>query len=175
MFRGTHLFAIALLLAGFSFVATADPTCTLANSQETCTFGFTGSQQTFTVPAGVTKVTIQASGGQGGDAEGSAGGKGGSVTAAISVTPGETLYVYVGSQGHNGIGVVVPPGGLNSGGGADGGAGGTTIGPISRRGGGGGASSDVRQNGTALSNRVVVAGGSLATLRMRARAALAVA
>ena len=92
--RNSFLVTAGLLLAcvfGFVRVVRAD-------SQ---TFNFTGVQQTFTVPAGVNQVTIQASGAQGGNGCGSAcvgpggvagpGGNGGSVTATISVTPGETL------------------------------------------------------------------------------------
>src|SRR5262249_44791423 len=51
------------------------------------TFKYTGSNQTFVVPEGITKVTIEASGAVGG----CYGGEGGVTTATIAVTPGETL------------------------------------------------------------------------------------
>jgi hypothetical protein len=105
------------------------------------TFNYTGAQQNFTVPTGVTKVNIYAAG---------AGSTflGGGVSATIPVTPGEVLAVFVG--GTNSLG----SGGFNGGGaGASGGA--------SGYGGSGGAgASDVRQGGSGLGNRVVVAGGA---------------
>lgn len=107
------------------------------------TFAYTGGAQTFTVPDGVCQLTVDAYGAQGG---GPAGGLGGQVTATITVTPGETLNIYVGQQGPD-PGKGGTPGGWNGGGSSTG------------DGGGGGGASDVRQGGTALANRVVVAGG----------------
>jgi hypothetical protein len=115
------------------------------------TFSYTGSQQTFTVPQGVAEVTVVAYGAQGGNGQKGAGGKGGRIQANLAVTPGETLYVYVGGQGGN---VSSPMGGFNGGG---------TGGPNgcgNYGGGGGGGASDVRVGGAALNNRVVVAGGA---------------
>ena len=69
----------------------------------TQTFGFTNSVQTFTVPAGVTSLTLTATGGQGGwggaDASGNPpdGGYQGQVTGTIAVTPGDYLTIAVGS------------------------------------------------------------------------------
>ncbi len=105
-------------------------------------FAFTGGVQTFTVPPGVATLTVTAQGAQGGTGA-SPGGLGGSVTATLTVVPGEMLEVRVGGQGGTG-GVA----GFNGGG-----AGGAGV----FRGGGGGAS-DIRRGGNALSNRVVVAG-----------------
>jgi hypothetical protein len=132
--------------------ATATPTLTpsptpITGSQ---TFDFTGAEQQFIVPAGVTSVTIQAFGAQGGDSTTTAGG--GMVRATISVAPGETLFVYVGGQGGDPTSGSGGVGGFNGGG--AGGAAPTTLG-----GGGGGGASDVRQGGNGLNNRVVVAGG----------------
>ncbi len=68
-------------------------------------------------------------------------GKGGRVQAWITVTPGETLNIYVGSQaGYNG-----------------GGLGRTASTSVNTSGNGGGE--DIRQGGTALTSRVIVAGG----------------
>ncbi|MGB8909837.1 MAG: hypothetical protein WCC84_13925 [Candidatus Cybelea sp.] len=58
-------------------------------------FLFTGAEQTFTVPAGVTKVRVDAEGASGGGASGSQGskvtaGSGGEVKATIPVTPGRS-------------------------------------------------------------------------------------
>jgi hypothetical protein len=62
------------------------------------TYSFTGSEQTYTVPAGVTAVTITAIGAPGGEGPADtasspevgvyAGGKGASVTATVPVSPG---------------------------------------------------------------------------------------
>jgi len=102
---------------------------------------YTGGQQTYVVPAGVTKVQIEAYGSQAGlSGRGGAGGMGGKATGTITVTPGETLYVYAGgSAGYNGGGSSSCYGTLD--------------------GGIGGGASDVRQGGTGYINRVVVAGG----------------
>ncbi|MGY4893720.1 MAG: hypothetical protein ACO1N2_03455 [Candidatus Saccharimonadota bacterium] len=68
----------------------------------------TQGAETFVVPAGVTSISVKVWGaGGGGGAGGStgtggAGGGGGYVTAAIPVTPGETLNVYVGGGGSGG-------------------------------------------------------------------------
>jgi len=112
------------------------------------TFSYTGAQQTFTVPTGVTSLTVTAHGAQGGDGGGLSGngGQGGTITATVSVTSGEALYIYVGGAGGTSTSGVAA-GGFN-GGGASGGA----------HAGGGGGASDIRQGGAALSNRIVVAG-----------------
>ncbi|MDB5177099.1 MAG: hypothetical protein JWN75_767 [Candidatus Saccharibacteria bacterium] len=73
----------------------------------------------YTVPTGVTSITVKAwgagggGGAGGGTGAGGAGGGGGYVTTTISVTPGETLNVYVGGGGGAGT--------RNTGGGGGGG------------------------------------------------------
>jgi Glycine rich protein len=105
-------------------------------------FAFTGGEQTFTVPAGVSSVHVVAVGGAGG-ATNAAGGAAAEVTGNLPVTPGQTLYVEVGGNG-SGTGA----GGFNGGGtGA----------------GGGGGAADVRTSpraaGLAPDHRLIVAGG----------------
>jgi hypothetical protein len=117
-----------------------------ASSTATNTFAYTGGAQTFTVPAGVTSVTISASGAQGGNTA-YTGGLGGNATGSFTVTPGQVLNLYVGGQG-----AVATTGGFNGGG-----NGGT--GSAGNFGSGGGGASDVRVGGTALINRILVAGG----------------
>ncbi|MBV5323109.1 MAG: hypothetical protein JZU60_04660, partial [Ilumatobacteraceae bacterium] len=106
----------------------------------TQTFSYTGAIQNFTVPAGITSITVNARG-----AAGSA--TGGSVVTKLIVTPGSTLNIYVGGAGTLGSLAV---GGWNGGG---------TAGSAHGNEGSGGGASDIRIGGTALSNRVVIAGG----------------
>jgi hypothetical protein len=107
-------------------------------------FSFTGNMQSFVVPAGVTEITVEVWGAQGApNAEGiSAGGLGGFATGTLAVTPGEVLEFYVGGQN-----------GFNGGGPA----GTADCGPSA--GGNGGGASDIRQGGSALADRVIIAGG----------------
>jgi len=124
-------------------------------------FSYTGASQTYTVPAGLTKLTIEAYGAQGGTGctPSAAAGLGGYARETINVTPGETLQINVGGQGGNGACSGTTAGGTGGfGGGGTGGTNGSN-GSASSGGGGGGGASDVRQAGTALSNRVLVAGG----------------
>ena len=123
-------------------------------SGSSVTFNYTGAQQTWVVPAGVTSITVDVRGAGGVSIGGgnNSGGSGGCVQTTISVTPGETLYIYVGGgQG------AVPIGGFNGGGnGGDCPGGFKCAGSV---GYGGSGASDIRKGGTALSNRVVVAAG----------------
>ncbi|MFL6586734.1 MAG: autotransporter domain-containing protein [Luteimonas sp.] len=113
--------------------------------------GFTGGEQTLTVPAGVQSATVYLSGAQGGagrsgagsiggspNSPGGSGGFGGRVRGSLAVTPGTLLSVWVGGQGSQ----AVNPGGLGNG--VDGIGGGAT---------------DLRVGGNGLGNRVAVAGG----------------
>lgn len=136
----------SLLVASFLFAGSTS----LNAQQQTATFNYTGSVQTFTIPACVYSITVDVIGAKGGNQTGSSGtsigGAGGRVQGTIAVNPGDVLSIYVGGQGG------VPSqnlGGFN--GGANGGS-------ISYCAGGGGAS-DIRLNGTALSNRIFVGAG----------------
>jgi hypothetical protein len=91
------------------------PDCT-AGSTCTVTFAYTGDYYSWTVPAGIASVTVDAYGAQGGNTPSTAGGgKGGRVQASIAVTSGATLYIYVGGQGASNAN-----GGFNGGGTANG-------------------------------------------------------
>lgn len=122
-------------------------------------FGYTGAQQSLQIPARVFQIQIEAFGAQAGNPSDFQGtpGSGGSAVYILSVTPGDTIYIYVGGQGGDPVldgisgGYFGGVGGFN--GGATGGSGGTG------GGGGGGGASDVRVGGFALANRVVIAGG----------------
>src|SRR5262245_47347253 len=95
------------LIAAVAATMMAHSNPALAQSQ-TCSatqtvFNATGGLQSFTVPAGVTSVTIDAVGAQGGSGMGTRfGAFGAEVAATVSVTPGSTLCVLVPSRGSNG-------------------------------------------------------------------------
>jgi hypothetical protein len=112
-------------------------------------FSYTGAEQAYPVPAGVTSVNVVAVGGRGGPGA-SSGGYGASVSTVIPVTPGAVLYVEVGGNGDD-------SGGAAFNGGGHGGHGGQGIG------GGGGGASDVQSlsgsDTVALGSLLVVAGG----------------
>jgi hypothetical protein len=113
------------------------------------TFYYTGAEQSFKVPAGVTSINVDAHGAAGtGHLQGYIGrpGHGGHLTATIPVQPGQTLDVFVGGKGSG------ETGGFNGGG--NGGAG-YSCGD----GSGGGGASDVRTGGDTLADRILVAGG----------------
>ncbi|MEV6553605.1 glycine-rich protein [Streptomyces sp. NPDC051597] len=131
---------ITLALAGAGLVAFAPP----ALAATTVAFAYTGGSQSFTVPAGVYSIDVDAFGAQGqdGPAGGSAGGLGGEAQSRLAVTPGQILQINVGGSGGFG----------------GSGAAGKGMDPDTDGGAGGGAS-DVRQGGNGLSERLLVAGG----------------
>ena len=111
---------------------------------QTNTYSYTGGEQTWTVPCGVSSITIKCYGAQGGANGSATGGQGGYATGTLAVAAGQIVYIEVGGQGGN-----TGAAGWNGGGAGIPGYG---------RAGGGGAS-DVRYGGNGLSNRVIVAGG----------------
>ncbi|WP_188309909.1 Ig-like domain-containing protein [Streptomyces sp. CBMA123] len=137
--------------------AQAQGTCTTSGNTTTCTFAFTGAEQTFTVPGGVTQVDVTAIGAAGG-LEGlghASGGRGAQVSGTLTgLSGGQTLYVEVGGTATNN-GSCYPTslctGGFNGGG-------------NTHFGGGGGGASDIRTQSrtvplTTIDSRLVVAAG----------------
>jgi hypothetical protein len=61
-------------------------------------FDYTGAIQTWTVPAGVTRIFVDVAGAQGGSAGPNIGGKGGKVSGLLNVAPGDVLQITVGGQ-----------------------------------------------------------------------------
>jgi hypothetical protein len=117
---------------------------------QTTDFGYTGGDQTYTVPAGVTKVQVRlwgAGGGGGNENNSSVGGGGAYVIGYLDVTPGEVLTVMVGQGGlyNSTTNGTVYGGGRASGG--------------DNSGWGGGRSAICRGTPTVLANNIVVAGG----------------
>lgn len=109
-------------------------------------FAYTGATQDFVVPGGVTSITVECWGAEGGGHGATfPPGLGGYVKATVVVTPGETIRVYVGAMGAQSA--------ADSFGG--GGGGGDTL-NIGFQGGG---ATDIRRTPYALANRLLVAGG----------------
>ena len=140
-FRSRITCLVAALFAGsMAFAASASAT--------TQTFYYTGGAQTWQVPAGVTQATFDLYGAVGGTSISGPynfgdGGLGGRATATVSVVPNSTIEIRVGGPGRYASG---------AGGGWNGGGSGTL-------GSGGGGATDIRIDGSTLTDRVLVAGG----------------
>lgn len=83
-------------------VTNANLTTTGASSTQTKTFTTAATTTTWTVPPGVTSLTINAHGAQGNQSAASAGtqhGYGGSTTGTVTVTPGQNIYIFIGNTG----------------------------------------------------------------------------
>ncbi|GAA5140637.1 hypothetical protein GCM10023340_01080 [Nocardioides marinquilinus] len=161
--------ALALGLADGPAAAQAAPTAFVPADQHqvrTVTFGYTGAERAFTVPAGVTSLHVEAVGAEGGDGTTSEvepaigqGGRAARVTADLEVTPGQVLYVRVGGEGGGFSTATYSSGapGWNGGG-----TGGQTV---YDQGAGGGGATDIRTCAAAdtacdsLASRLLVAAG----------------
>jgi titin len=152
---------IGAFLVALPQAATAGPTTV------TKTYSYTGSIDTFTVPAGISALTITVVGAEGGNGGAdatpapAAGGYRGVVTGTLAVTPNQVLTVAVGRHGSTGASRInantpAAAGGLNPLGGYAGGNGGLagTQGS-SGQGGAGGAASVLQVSGSSI----VAAGG----------------
>ena len=73
----------------------------------TVTFNYTGSDQSWTVPAGVTSATFYLFGAGGGGNSRTSGGGGGYATGAYSVTAGQVYTIIVGEGGGGDVAVTV--------------------------------------------------------------------
>ena len=89
------MFAVLTAIFVLAIGARADGT-----DQDVYTYTYTGAVQTFTVPAGVTSISVDAYGASGTTVSAGQAGKGGRVQANLTVTPGDTLYLYVGEAPH---------------------------------------------------------------------------
>ena len=105
-------------------------------------FSYSGTKQTYTVPAGITRLKIDACGGKGASITWASGGIGGYISTIVTVTLQQKLYVYVGGSGTSG--------GFNGGGKGNAiGGGGTDI-----------RTSDGGDDGSSnVNSRIAVAGG----------------
>ena len=126
---------------------------TILRNGDTITYTYSGSYRSVTLPQGVFKLQVW--GGQGGGLGNDNGGKGGYATGVLTLNSATTLYIYVGGKGTNSQNAI--DGGYDSthyAGGWNGGGSGS-----GRGGPGGGGATDIRMGGTALGNRIIVAGG----------------
>jgi hypothetical protein len=157
--------AVVALVAG-ALTITIDPSqpasasgaCVMAAGNVSCTFAYTGAEQTFVVPDRITAVDVLAIGASGGSTSADAphaGGAGAIVRGSVAVMPGQTLYVSVGQPGTFRYDRAA---GSSFNGGGEGGA------PSSAcPGASGGGATDVRalsrHDDGSLASRLVVAGG----------------
>lgn len=124
MWAATAVFGASLAACGASPTALAPHSVDFpAKKRHTETFQYTGKEQHFTVPSGITSVKIIAAGASGGGNP-SGNGNGGLMQATIPVTPGEKLAVFVGGAGGTSTHGSAGSSGYNGGGGAGGGGGG---------------------------------------------------
>jgi hypothetical protein len=151
--------AAGLCSAVVNYTAPVAPANCAGVTQTTQTFNYTGSIVNWTVPAGVTSVTIKAWGAQGGNTLSPCsytsiqndGGLGGYAEGILTVTPGQVIQLNVGGHpadpvNNNNFNVVYT-GGFNGGG---------TGGYYGNAGGG---ASDARINSYLLADRILVAAG----------------
>ena len=146
------LAAASLSLAG-SAAADAASTCgapVISESAFLVSCEEVGETQTFTVPAGVTSLTLTAKGAQGGATGLFPGADGGEETGTVAVSEGESLTVLVGGMGSEPDGNEGGHGGFGAGGNGGPGANGYLGGA-----GGGGGTVVFEANGTLL----IAAGG----------------
>ena len=108
----------AFVFTGGAGDAAMPDNCRADGQNVRCLYTFTGSEQTFTVPTGVTEVGLMAVGGHGGNTSGAVGlGPAGSGTFGNAiVTGGSSLYIEVGGRGANASDSLGGPGGYNGGG-----------------------------------------------------------
>lgn len=122
----------------------------ILEAQTVQTYNYTGAVQTFTVPVCVNTLTMEVWGAQGGIDISSGGwdnNLGGYASAVFTVTPGQVMTIYVGGQPSSTVG------------GFNGGGSGYPSTMFAGMGRGGGGATDIRTGGTALTDRILVAGG----------------
>jgi hypothetical protein len=133
---GSTLSAMVCVSTIFIFPSSAQASVTTAS------FVFTGSTQTWTVPAGVTSITFDISGAQGYNVNYTGcEALGGRVQATMSVTAGDVLTITIGGKSSG------QAGGYNGGG----------MGARVGAGGGGGGATDIRNSS---GTKLAVAGGA---------------
>ncbi|CAB4331489.1 unannotated protein [freshwater metagenome] len=134
------------------------PDCS-AGTTCTITFTYTGDYYSWTVPSGITSITVDAYGAEGGRSNFRANtavpGKGGRVQATLNTTSGEALHIYVGGAGSSVTSISANSASAGWNGGGRGGFGNGS----GYWGAGGGGATDIRTTAGLLSTRILVAGG----------------
>jgi hypothetical protein len=105
---GVGVMITLVVPATFPTVANAATMCgttgSLNTSSNVCTYATPGTDS-YTVPTGVSELTVNVYGSEGGtNGEGGNGGEGGEANATLAVTPGETVQITVGAQGSDNTG-----------------------------------------------------------------------
>lgn len=140
------IFLIGLVAYSSKAQVTGTPYVVPVNAFQTVlNFNFTAAQQSWIVPSGVTRISVELLGAQGG---GTNAGRGGRVTAQLTVTPGSTLILVVGGQPTNANAVY--------GGGGVGGSNGATT---TRNGFAGGGLAGIYLSSISQANALAIAGG----------------
>ncbi|WP_395802012.1 glycine-rich protein [Daejeonella sp.] len=140
-------FVVLFNTIGFSQMVGTPYGISTTSSRTVVTFLYTGTNQTWTVPTGVSEIYVDVIGAQGTTIT-SLGGAGGRVLCRIRVNPGDVLAVTVGGQSLNNIAVY--------GGGGDGGR---CTNSTAIAGAGGGLSAISSAFPLTQANALVVAGG----------------
>ena len=157
--------AVAVMVVGLVWLlavgqarAALPANCVAGTASVSCTFAYTGAEQTFAVPSGATSIDVEAIGAAGETSifGGAVGGHGAVVSGEVAVTGSSTLYVEVGGTPTAPASGCYPANPCT--GGFNGGGGGGFYGP------GGGGASDVRTHTRAdtaatLASRLIVAAG----------------
>jgi hypothetical protein len=141
------LTVIITLLCGFYTTAQVVGTPYMPVSGTYANFIYTGADQSWTVPSGVSSINVIVSGAQGGGNT-ATNGKGGIVKAVLTVTPGQTFIIVVGGQPTSKTAVY-----------GFAGNGGTLSGTTGRDGYAGGGLSGLFLSSVSFANAWVIAGG----------------
>ncbi|WP_187977460.1 Ig-like domain-containing protein [Mycetocola sp. JXN-3] len=163
--RRTLAALTALLLTGSGVLLTHAPALAEGNPDDATITESFDSSGTWTAPAGVTSIRATIIGGSGGNSLGGRGGLAGKLTTTLTVIPGTTYSVFVGTRG--GDGADGGTAGSSGGGRGTAGQGGRGFSALAeeaayRGGGGGGTSSITVQRGGMLA---LAAGGGGAGAR----------
>jgi len=96
MLPASALAAAPAVPAAAAAAAALPAGCGQTGATVSCTYGFTGGEQSFTVPSGVSAVQVSAIGAAGAPSYGGAqGGRASQVTGTLTVTAGQVLFVEV--------------------------------------------------------------------------------
>jgi len=158
---GVNLWGVGATSVVSNIANVALPNCSPTLSPNGKTYIFPVGACIWTVPTGVTSLNMDARGGQGGWGVYGYSNGGGQLTGTLTVTAGETLYIFVGNQGMQTGNVLAGYAGRPgfNGGGWGGTTTSTELTNSSIIGGGGGGATDIRTT-TAFSSRIAIAGAA---------------